>query len=201
MARFHLTDDGPKVCTAQQRCPLGGDHYDDLSTAQRGYEQKLSESYGFGATMMDLPCAFGVMRVVDGDLSDFEARNALISGLCGDLAQAIQARTGAPAYLVCYGVETEDELAEEWRAGRLVDTATHAVVESSAAPGEFVDAYGRKSAQDLKDFYGDDATILKVTPEMLKDYGTGAASKLGRFAESAERLDASGESYSYDNWG
>lgn len=37
--KYHLTDQGPKPCTASQRlCPLGGEHYDSLQAAHKAME-------------------------------------------------------------------------------------------------------------------------------------------------------------------
>lgn len=199
--RYHLTDDGPKPCKAVVlECPLGGEHYDDAMVAQSAYETRLETALGAFRGTMDLQCAFGTMKVVDGDLSNFEARNALISGLCGDLALAVQRKTGGDAYLVTYGELTPEQLEEEWRAGRLIEAATHAVVESKTTPGQFMDSYGRKTEADLKDFYGDDYSVVKVTPAMLETYSSGISETLNNFAQAVIDLDASGESYDYSVW-
>lgn len=39
MTKYHLTDDGPRPCTASLRaCPLGGEHFDSLADAQSEFE-------------------------------------------------------------------------------------------------------------------------------------------------------------------
>lgn len=44
-ARYHLTDDGPKLCRASVRaCPLGGEHFDTKKDAETAYETSMSES-------------------------------------------------------------------------------------------------------------------------------------------------------------
>lgn len=198
---FHLTDDGPKPCKAKVReCPLGGEHFEEQHVAREAYEALLDRKLGGFRAIVELPCAFGVMRVIDGDLSNFQARNALISGLCGDLAKAIQNKHGGDAYLVCYGVKDEAELAKLWQEGSIAEAATHALIESKANPGDFMDSYGRKTTADLEDFYGDDIKILKATPEMLQAYTSGAVDALSNFADSVLALDASGESYDYQEW-
>jgi len=198
---YHLTEEGPKPCKASVReCPLGGEHFDDRRVAQGAYEARLEQHLGAFRGVVDLPCAFGTMKVMDGDLDNFKARNALISGLCGDLAKAIQDKHGGDGYLVCYGVEDEAALEEAWKNGKLVDSATHAVIGSKASPGEFMDAYGRKSTKDLQDFYGDDAKVIKATPAMLQEYSSGISDKLGNFADSVLQLDRLGVSYDYQEW-
>lgn len=38
--KFHITEDGPKVCTASKRaCPIGGEHFEDQLAAQLAYER------------------------------------------------------------------------------------------------------------------------------------------------------------------
>lgn len=198
---YHLTLEGPKRCTASVRaCPLGGAHFDTKMAAQSAYEVRLKDELGSFKKIIDLPCAFGIMKVMDGDLSNFQARNALISGLCGDLAKAIQNKYGGDSYFVCYGVNSEAELEQLWREGKFLDAVTHALIESKEKPGEFMDAYGRETTADLEDFYGDDIKVIKVSPEMLQSYTTGAVEKLSNFADSVLSLDARNESYPYDFW-
>lgn len=39
MAKFHITDDGPKPCKAdRQACPIGGEHFENTKDAQTAYE-------------------------------------------------------------------------------------------------------------------------------------------------------------------
>lgn len=198
---FHLTENGPKPCRAQKRsCPLDSEHFDNAVDAQKAYETRLDRELGGFRGMVDLPCAFGTMKVMDGDLSNFKARNALISGLCGDLAKAIQNKHGGDAYFVCYGVENEDDLVSVHANDKLADVAAHAIMGSKAAPGEFMDAYGRKTLKDLQDFYGDDITLVKATPEQLQAYTTGAVDSLPNFADAVLAMDSRGESFDYQIW-
>lgn len=47
MNKFHNSEDGPRPCRADIKvCPVGGDHYYSLETAQKAYEDKMSKSVG-----------------------------------------------------------------------------------------------------------------------------------------------------------
>jgi hypothetical protein len=44
--RFHLTDNGPKTCTASVRdCPIGGAHFEDKEAAELAYELKAEKKF------------------------------------------------------------------------------------------------------------------------------------------------------------
>jgi hypothetical protein len=155
---------------------------------------------------MQLQCAFGKLEVEDGNLAVFAARHALISGLCGDLALAIHDQTGAKPYFVTYGYSSDappTQLMEDYggQADYLYSSTTHALVESPTVPGHFVDAYGQKSAEELRAFYGDDVLLMEGNREMLMAYSTGIASTLQAFAAEALRMDEAGESFDYLAYG
>lgn len=207
MTKYHLTPEGPKLCSAEKReCPIGGEHFSSLVSANSSYFESLAEqndTFPPKRNEVDLPCAFGTMRVKDGDLSDVKSRTALISGLCGSLAVAVHDKSGGTPYFVCYMSDDEDleEAFAEDGEYVLLDVATHAMVESTTKPGTFVDAYGQKTLADLKEFYGDDITVKKGNREMLVAYADeGVPEILSKFADAALELDAKGESYSYMNF-
>jgi len=202
---YHLTENGPKPCRASKRaCPVGGAHFSELKEATLRYQASLAESADEfnelkkDAGYMELPCAFGTMRVKDGDLSDIKARTALISGLCGSLAVAIQEQSGEPGYFVCYGDVDEESLERAYEEGNFHSYVTHALVGSGKSSEDYVDAFGRKTAEELREFYGDDVRIVRGTPAMLRSYAEeGVPEILRSFARSALRMDSKGESYSY----
>lgn len=46
MAKFHLTEEGPKPCNANVReCPIGGAHFESKDAADRAYEGKLASEH------------------------------------------------------------------------------------------------------------------------------------------------------------
>lgn len=53
MSKFHNSEDGPRPCHANVKaCPVGGDHYDSLETAQKAYEDEMSKSVGIFNKLM-----------------------------------------------------------------------------------------------------------------------------------------------------
>jgi len=41
MTQYHITDDGPKPCTAKENCPIdGGNYYETQEEAQKAYENR-----------------------------------------------------------------------------------------------------------------------------------------------------------------
>lgn len=204
---YHITEDGPKRCTAKPgNCPISSalDHHSSKVAAESAYYESLAkgnESFPPKRGEVDLPCAFGNMRVKDGDLSDLKSRTALISGLCGSLALAVHDKTGGTPYFVCYGMEPEETLAEIYEEGgehALLDVATHALVESTTKPGTFIDAYGQKTIDELKEFYGDDIRLEVGSRAMLVNYADeGVPEILSNFADEAIAMDAREQSYSY----
>lgn len=204
---YHITEDGPKRCTAKPgNCPISGEfeHHSSKVAAESAYYESLAkdnESFPPKNGEIDLPCAFGNMRVKDGDLSDLKSRTALISGLCGSLALAVHDKTNGTPYFVCYGVGDDESLAELYEEGgehALLDVATHALVESTTKPGTFIDAYGQKTLKDLKEFYGDDITLEVGSRAMLVNYADdGVPEILTNFADEAIAMDAREQSYSY----
>lgn len=53
MSKFHNSEDGPRPCHANVKaCPVGGDHYESLETAQKAYEDEMSKSVGIFNKLM-----------------------------------------------------------------------------------------------------------------------------------------------------
>lgn len=53
-AKYHITPDGPKPCRARKgRCPIGGEHYDNVMQAEQDYQEKVKKEYNgsFGNIM------------------------------------------------------------------------------------------------------------------------------------------------------
>lgn len=204
---YHITEDGPKRCTAKPgNCPVSGpqEHHSAKEDAESVYYASLAKANGTfppKSGEVDLPYAFGNMRVKDGDLSDLRSRIALISGLCGSLALAVHDKTGGTPYFVRYGMREGKNLSDAYAKGgesALHASATHALVESRTKPGTFIDAYGQKTIDDLKEFYGDDITLEVGSRAMLVNYADeGVPEILTNFADEAIAMDAREQSYSY----
>jgi hypothetical protein len=204
---YHITEDGPKRCTAKPgNCPVSGpqEHHSAKEDAESVYYASLAKANGTfppRSGEVDLPCAFGNMRVKDGDLSDLRSRTALISGLCGSLALAVHDKTGGTPYFVCYDMGEGKNLSDAYAEGgesALHASATHALVESTTKPGTFIDAYGQKTIDDLKEFYGDDITLEVGSRAMLVNYADeGVPEILTNFADEAIAMDVREQSYSY----
>jgi len=212
MARgqIHLSPSGPAPCGADAgRCPYEADgHYDSAAEAESAFAEQMGGALppvaqsGFAdASTMVLSSNFGEWEVLDGDLSDARARMALSGGLCGDLALAIHRQTGGTPYFLSFSYQSEEDLARAFaeEPNAVIAASTHVVLESPSTPGEFLDSYGRQDAESLGDSYGEDAAILRGTPEMLQHFGNSeSADRLGRFAQSAIELDGRGERYAQD---
>jgi len=204
---YHITAEGPKRCSAKPgNCPLGGEHFGFKEDAESSYLESLvqnNETFPPKKDELDLPCAFGTMRVKNGDLTDVKSRTALISGLCGSLALAVHDKTGGTPHFVCYGVKEDEDLEQLFAedGNVLLDVATHALVESKTKPGTYLDSYGQKTLADLQNFYGDDIRVIPGNRAMLVAYSeTGVPDILGKFADSVIDLDSKGKSYDYDDF-
>lgn len=47
MAKFHITDNGPRPCNASKRpCPVGGDHFDSTEKAEQAFEARFTDYLG-----------------------------------------------------------------------------------------------------------------------------------------------------------
>lgn len=66
MAKFHLTQDGPRECRAKERpCPLGAspqEHYPDFHTARKVYEHLQASQHGALATLAKAPAVPGARQ-------------------------------------------------------------------------------------------------------------------------------------------
>lgn len=208
---FHISKKGnPELCRAEKEpCRLNGAHYETFTEAYVAQLKKNETDFGLFETAskssikdlgeITIGCHSGDLTVKDGDLSNFKTRNALINGLCGDLALAVHRKTGGAPYFVCYGID-EEELHEGFNKDSdfMVSAVGHVLIESQVKPNSYMDAYGQKSIADLEDFYGDDIVILEGTPEMLEAFAAeGQADNFSNFADSVIALDARNESFDY----
>lgn len=208
MQKYHVGSDGvPKLCTATRRpCPLGGEHFESKIEAEKYAEEKLSQEFGSlpssQTKMIDVVCEFGTIRVKDGDLTDASTRMTLVNGLCGDVASAIQKKTGGNVFFVTYDGLNSEQLEENFKndSESLLNTTTHVMIESPTQEGKYVDAYGQKSLDEIRAFYGEEINMVKGTDEMLQVYTTGQ-NDLSNFADSALLLDRNSEGYSYTDYG
>lgn len=164
-------------------------------------ETKRQASHVMTEKFVSIPCAFDMVTVVNGDLTNEKTRYLLINGLCGDLAKAIHEKTGGDVYFVCDTSQVRDsrDLATQFTRNPhyLINTAMHAMVESPRDKGVFLDAYGRKNTHDLQQFYGKQTKPIKGAPAMLDVFSTGVSGVLSEFADSVITLDAQGKSYPY----
>lgn len=211
LGQIHLGSSGPELCRADpskenaRGCPFeSSGHYATQEEAETAYEAQmggaLPTSVSKQTEIITLSSNIGTASVVDGDLSQPEARALLSSGLCGDLALAIHRKTGGTPYFLSHIVDSDEKLAEKFRNDpkSIVALSTHVLIESPTEPGHFVDAYGQSSYEDLEDNW-DGATAVRGTPEMLEQFAdTASADRLSKFADAALELDKAGTSYSVD---
>lgn len=206
IGKFHLSDDGiARKCSAT-KAPCKMSHFENKEAAAQYNLRKLEKEFenipalSKKTSTIELQGAFGIVSLNDGDLSNAEARITLISGMCGDLATAIQRKTGGVPYFVCYGINSEEDLRKTFESEpeQLFDVSTHVMIESPTQPGKFVDAYGQKTTSDLKEFYGEEISVIRGDLDMLKAYSSPQnVEKLDKFADAALALDDKNESYSY----
>lgn len=211
LGQIHFGRSGPELCKADpskanaRGCPFeSSGHYSTQEEAETAYEAQMGGALPTTASkapeMVTLSSNIGTASVVDGDLSQPEARALLSSGLCGDLALAIHRKTGGTPYFLSHIVDSDEKLAEKFRndPNSIVSLSTHVLIESPTEPGHFVDAYGQSSYEDLEDNW-DGATPIKGTPEMLEQFADSAsADKLSKFADAAIALDKDGVNYPID---
>lgn len=204
--KFHLSDDGVARKCSATKVPCKMTHFENKEAAEQYNLKKLEQEFQSIPTLskknatIELQGAFGVVSLDDGDLSNPKARMTLINGMCGDLATAIHRKTGGEPYFVCYGIESEEELRDTFKAEpeQLFDVSTHVMIESPTEPGKFVDAYGQKTTSDLKEFYGGEITVIRGDLDMLRAYSDPQNfDRLDNFADAALNLDKNNEGYSY----
>lgn len=82
MAKFHITDDGPKPCRARTRpCPIGGAHFDDPKEAQTAYEEVMSNKANPAFT--PIPLSPATQAIVD-KLDEAGIKSLLVGGCVRD---------------------------------------------------------------------------------------------------------------------
>lgn len=211
LGQIHLGSSGPELCRADpskenaRGCPFeSSGHYSTQEEAETAYEAQMGGALPMSVSktpeIITLSSNIGTASVIDGDLSQPEARALLSSGLCGDLALAIHRKTGGTPYFLSHIVDSDEKLAEKFRNDpkSIVALSTHVLIESPTEPGHFVDAYGQSSYGDLEDNW-DGATAVRGTPEMLEQFADSvSADRLSKFADAALELDRTGTSYSVD---
>lgn len=204
--KFHLSDDGVARKCSATRVPCKMTHFENKEAAEQYNLKKLEKEFenipalSKKTATIELQGAFGSVSLNDGDLTDAKARSTLINGMCGDLATAIQRKTGGAPYFVCYGINSEEDLRKTFESEpeQLFDVSTHVMIESPTVPGKFVDAYGQKTTSDLKEFYGEEITVIRGDLDMLSAYSDSQNfERLSNFADAALDLDSKRESYSY----
>ncbi len=186
----------PALCTAEQ-CPYEGAHYDSVADAWRGEEEAIASAFQQFPKTIELSSNLGSAKVVDGDLSNPEARLLLSSGLCGDLALAIHEETGAKPYFLSFSVSDPAQLEKLFKEDpdNIIRASSHVVVASPSAPDSFLDAYGQYDEDELEERW-DGAIAIEGTPEMLRHFADeNSAKRLKNFALAALKLDRRGESY------
>lgn len=67
MAKFHITEDGPKPCRARTRpCPIGGTHFENPKEAQKAYEEVMSNKENPAFTPISLsPATQAIVAKLD----------------------------------------------------------------------------------------------------------------------------------------
>lgn len=207
--KYHLTKNGPSICTASIRdCPIGGEHYTDIKEAEREYSKdkdilpkvmskKQNDTIHLSSNFIDA-------EVKNGDLSDPNARMALISGYCGDLAkEIIKINGGKPVFLSYNPLMTSEKLEEDFKVDpRTVFNTPHVLV-TTDKPDVYLDAYGAKTLEEIEEHF-EGAVPVIGTEEMLDKWmdkwtSTNTAPDLSEFAISAIKLYNNDESYEYDD--
>lgn len=210
-AKVHISEDGvARKCTATKR-PCALEHFDTKEAAVSYNESRMTEIFGNTPEALkkprpkleevELANAFGVTKLVNGDLSILASRSALINGLCGDLALAVQKKTGGNPYFVCYGLDSKEDLAESFAKDpdSIFENSTHVLIESPTKPNHYIDAYGQKSVKELAEYYGDEIEVFQGDMDMLRRYANSENDgKLDDFADSAIMLDRKEISYDYN---
>lgn len=201
---FHVNERGEAGrCSAKPgNCPFGGveDHFTSLRDASLAYERSMSESTFSSKKKITLSSNLGSAQVLDGDLSNSQARILLSSGLCGALALAIHRESGATPYFLVNEDISPEKFAERFAndPNYILAASSHVLVESPTTPGYFVDSYGQQDEESLQDFW-EPVSIVRGTPEMLEHYSKGDdVASLKNFAKAALALDANEESFGYD---
>jgi hypothetical protein len=139
--------------------------------------------------------------VTDGDLSDQETRDTLISGYCGDLAQALIEKLGpeTEAYgVTVLGYDTEAQhLAKLRKTLELDFPFEHVVIRSRSNPDLYLDATGQKSLEELRAYWGGGTSLVKADQELLAAMKHEGAEQMKNFADAAIELDRNGVNYPY----
>lgn len=207
MTKFHITDSGPKVCTAEIQCPLGKDsndniHYSSKKEAFKAYEEKMSSKL-FSKKPEDnfikLESNMGSAKVLNGDLNDVNARILLASGLCGDLALNIHEKTGAQIFFVSYMDISEEQIVKDFeRESNTVFRYPHVLVGSIQDKDGYIDSYGYRTLEDIEDFY-ETSYLIPVPKELCEHFAGKDYKKLEKFAETALEFDKKQISFPYED--
>lgn len=149
----------------------------------------------------------GTCEVRDGDTDSFDSRLAFTSGLCQNLALAIHQETGTDLYMLIEEELTSEECIQFFKEDKTFMPSLspiHFVVESPRYPGEFLDIYGLRSAEETisvwKEFktlypsdqsgYARDIHMVKVTPDMVEHMIQFPTPPLDAFVSKVLKMDA-----------
>jgi hypothetical protein len=212
---YHISITGdPKLCTAKiKACPRGGEsgidnHFDSIEDARKHVESEMADGILIShkkeiliPAEITLSSNLGTFDVDNGDLSNSNARLALSSGLCGDLARAINRISGADIYFVTHQTsETEESLQKKFlEEPRSVFDACHVVVQSQSDPDCFIDSYGHKTREEIDEFY-DGVIVVKGSKEMVERFSGDTHEELNEFALAALELDRNRVSFDYEDF-
>lgn len=219
MGNYHLNAKGEaKLCKATTgKCPFGesNEHYSSKDLAVDAYENtqksntvpevvhKDSKDNSVKSTIQ-LSSAFGDVTVANGDLSSQDARVALTTGLCGNLALAIHDLTGNDIYFVIKDDDLDAKKFEKEFSENpemIFDVAAHALVASNSNSKNFIDAYGHKSTKEIESFYNEyenNVNIIKGNRAMAQYYSS-SEYDLSEFAKAAGALDKDKKGYEYEH--
>lgn len=69
--KYHLTDNGPKPCTASVRdCPIGGAHFENVKEAEEGFHSKMGGAFSKASPKIFAPPKPEIERVTDDEVDE-----------------------------------------------------------------------------------------------------------------------------------
>lgn len=209
MTKLHVNQNNEvKPCHANIKdCQFGDDsHFDNKKDAIKESEHRFEQETGgiFNNSLNKLPnkiklsSNLGEVEVINGDLSNNQARLLLSSGLCGDLALNIHEKTGNPIVFVMYEDLSQAELKQQFEKDKnTVFRAQHVMVKSQNE-NKYLDSYGVKDFDEIDELY-EGIYIVEGTPEMAQTFASDDYKDYSKFADTAIEFDKNNVSYEYDN--